>query len=131
VTKVISKGGRPTVITPNVVRKLEEAFHLDVDIQEACLVANISRDTYYRKCKEDKGFSDTMEKARMFATWKARKTVVKELGNNSTLALKYLERKRKREFSPRTEFTGASGDPIQVTLLPGGTRRGLGEETAK
>lgn len=40
---------RPTVMTDDVVRKLIEAFKLDVSVEEACLYADISKDTYYRK----------------------------------------------------------------------------------
>lgn len=96
-------GGRPTVITPNVVAKLTEAFKLDVTIEEACLYAGISKDTYYRKVKDNEGFSDEMEQARMYATLRARKTVICQIEQDGDLALKYLERKRKEEFSPRAE----------------------------
>jgi hypothetical protein len=39
----------------------------------------------------------------------ARQTVVKSLKDNPEMALKYLERKRKKEFSTRTE-TDITGD---------------------
>lgn len=54
---------RPTVMTEDVVRKLLEAFKLDVSVEEACLYARISKDTYYRKLKEDEEFSDEVERA--------------------------------------------------------------------
>jgi hypothetical protein len=97
------KGGRPTVITPVVVAKLTEAFKLDVTVQEACLYAGISKDAFYRKVKEDEGFSDEMERAQQYATLVARQTVIREIETDGALALKYLERKRKDEFSPRAE----------------------------
>jgi len=40
--------GRPTVITPDVVAALTEAFKLDVTVEETCQYARISKDTYYR-----------------------------------------------------------------------------------
>lgn len=98
-----NKGGRPTAITSEVVRKLTEAFKLDMTVEEACTYANISKDTYYRKCKSDKGFSDEMERARQFATAKARRIVIEKMEDDGGLALKYLERKRKEEFSQRFE----------------------------
>ena len=96
-------GGRPPVITPEVVAKLIEAFRLDLTVEEACLQAGISKDTYYRKAKADEGFSDEMERARQYATLVARQTVISEIKTDGALALKYLERKRKDEFSPRAE----------------------------
>ncbi len=99
-----NRGGRPSVITPSVVAKLTEAFKLDVTVDEACTYAKISRDTYYRRVKDDEGFSDEMERARMYATMVARQTVLREIEKDGGLALKYLERKRKEEFSPRAEY---------------------------
>jgi len=91
--------GRPTVITPEVVSKLTEAFKLDVTVEEACLYAGISKDTYYRKLKEDEEFSDEMERSRMYVTMLARRSVITHMEKDGTLALKYLERKRREEFS--------------------------------
>jgi len=51
-------------MTDEVVRKLTEAFKLDVTVEEACLYANISKDAYYRKLKEDEEFSDEIGHAR-------------------------------------------------------------------
>ena len=90
-------------MTPAVVAKIIEAFKLDVTVEEACTYANISKDTYYRRIKEDEEFSDEMERARMYASMVARQTVIREIQQDGDLALKYLERKRKAEFSPRSE----------------------------
>lgn len=98
-----NKGGRPPAITPEVIAKLTEAFKIDMTVEEACTYAKISKDTYYRKCKMDQGFSDECERARQFATVKARRIVIEKMEDDGGLALKYLERKRKEEFSPRVE----------------------------
>jgi hypothetical protein len=90
---------RPSVMTEEVVRKLTEASKLDVSVEEACLYAGISKDTYYRKLKEDDEFSDEMERARMYATMTARLCVVRAIATDPHLAFRYLERKRREEFS--------------------------------
>ena len=104
--------GRPTVMTDDVVRKLIEAFKLDVTVEEACLYANISKDAYYRKLNEDEEFSDEIARSRQYATFAARVSVIKALSSDPHLALKYLERKRRDELSfaeiPKTTFAGAS-----------------------
>ncbi|PIR52761.1 hypothetical protein COU76_04760 [Candidatus Peregrinibacteria bacterium CG10_big_fil_rev_8_21_14_0_10_49_10] len=98
-----NKGGRPPAITPTVLAKLTTAFELDMTVEEACTYAGISKDTYYRKAKTDQRFSDEMERARQFATAKARRIVIEKMEDDGRLALSYLERKRKEEFSPRFE----------------------------
>ena len=110
---------RPTVMTDDVVRKLIEAFKLDVSVEEACLYADISKDTYYRKLKEDEGFSDDIDRARMYATMAARLSIIKALPTDPHLALKYLERKRRAEFGIQTP------PPPQLVHI------NLGEEAAK
>lgn len=87
-------------MTEVVVRKLLEAFKLDVSVEEACLYAGIAKDTYYRKLKDDEGFSDEVGRARMYATMAARLSVIKAIPDDPHLALRYLERKRREEFSP-------------------------------
>ena len=86
-------------MTEAVVRKLIEAFKLDVSVEEACLYARISKDTYYRKLKEDEDFSDEIASAQMYATMAAGLSVIKAIPNDPHLALRYLERKRREEFS--------------------------------
>ncbi len=85
-------------MTDEVVRKLIEAFKLDVTVEEACLYADISKDAFYRKLNEDEGFSDEIGRARQYATMAARLSIIKALPNDPHLALKYLERKRREEF---------------------------------
>jgi len=89
---------RPTVLTPDVVRKLLEILKLDVTMEEACLYAKISKDTVYRKMKEDQDFSDEIASSRQYATIAARHCIVKHITTDSQLAFKYLERKRRGEF---------------------------------
>jgi hypothetical protein len=68
-------------------------------VEEACQYAGISKDTYYRKVKEDEAFSDEMERSRMYVTMLARRSVITQMEKDGNLALKYLERKRREEFS--------------------------------
>jgi hypothetical protein len=101
--------------TKETVRKLEEAFAWGAGVGEACFYAKISTDTYYRWVREKPGLSDEFERLRIKPILAARQVLMKGIlgekdkdGNyiikpNPELALKYLERKRKREFSTRIE----------------------------
>ena len=105
-------GGRPKKVTKEVVGKLEEAFSWDCTIEEACLYAGIHRDTYYEYIKENPAFSDRVSELRQNPVLKARSTVVQKLSDNYQNAMDYLARKRKHEFAPRQEVTGADGKPL-------------------
>jgi hypothetical protein len=103
----------PTKLSNEVVNKLEEVFSLDGTIEEACLYAGISRQTYYNWIKENSELIDRFNLLRKTPILKARRTVVSAL-TDPEFALKYLERKLKAEFSPRHEITGAEGGPVQI-----------------
>lgn len=96
------KVGRPTVMTQETVRKLEYAFAYDCTVEEACIYAGISRESYYSFCRDNPEFSDRITVLRHTAIFVARKTIVEALSHDASLAMKYLERKRPQEFSLRT-----------------------------
>ena len=111
----VNKGGRPIEFTEDVVNKLEQAFSLDCTVSEACLYADISRQTYYtyvdEKAKEGskkKQLSDRFEELRQRPFLKARQTIIKSL-DQPEHAKWYMERKKKKEFAPRqeTEYSGS------------------------
>ena len=95
--------GRPAAMTPLVLRKLEEVFALGGTDEEACLFAGIGKTTLYEFQKQNPEFAERKETLKQSPVLKARQTVVKAIEKDPTLAFKYLERKRKDEFSPRTE----------------------------
>jgi predicted DNA-binding protein YlxM (UPF0122 family) len=103
-----NKGGRPIEFTEDVVKKLEEAFAIDASISEACFYANITRQSYYNNVKPETELFDRFEALRNKPILKARQTVVKGL-EEPEHAKWYLARKKKLEFSERTEHTGAEG----------------------
>jgi predicted DNA-binding protein YlxM (UPF0122 family) len=98
----VNKGGRPIEFTEDVVNKLEQAFALDCTIEEACLYADISRQTYYNKIKERPELFDRFEELRQRPFLKARQTLVKNL-DQPEHAKWYMERKKKKEFATRQE----------------------------
>lgn len=106
---------RPTLKTPEVVGKLEEAFSIGADVQAACAYANIHRDTFYAWCKDDEVFSDRMTSLREKPVLKAYQTVAQNLGETET-AKWYLERKRRLEFATRREEDVTSGGDKITTL---------------
>ena len=111
--KQVKLAGRPTVMTPETIGKLEQAFAIDATVEEACSYADISRDAFYDYLKKEPTFSDRIEDLRQRPILKARQTIVKSL-DNPQHAQWYISRKRKKEFAERIEQTGADGGAIKV-----------------
>lgn len=109
-------GGRPLKFNEEVVKKLEQAFAIGCTVTEACIYANISRETFYNNCKEGTGLYDRFMELRERPVLKARQTVVANLDNVET-AFRYLRCKRREEFSERSELTGADGDAININVV--------------
>jgi len=106
------KGGRPTVMTSETLKKLEDAFLDGLSDRQACLVADISLQTLYNYGKDNPAFLERKELLKENNKIKAKRIISKELGKGSTgVALWYLERKEKDEFSTKqlTELSGNVG----------------------
>ncbi len=95
--------GRPTKNTEETRRKIEEATALDASIDEVAFYADISRDTYYEIIKKDKVFSDRLDALRNRPILKARQTVISKMSESYQNGMDYLSRKRKSEFSQKSE----------------------------
>ena len=113
-------GGRPTVMTPEAIAKLEEAFSNGASDLEACFLANISKDSLYRYQQENPEFCDRKEALKDMIKYQARLAIKEALNDEKTkveTAKWYLERKDKRNFSTRTELTGEDGEKLQPVLV--------------
>lgn len=71
--------GRPTVMTPDVLAKLEEAFAIGCTDGEAIFYAGISKDAFYDYQKATDGYSERKEALKERPVLKARMTIVKGL----------------------------------------------------
>lgn len=101
-----SKGGRPTVMTQLLVNKLEEIFAIGGTDEEACLYAGISRQTLYDYQTKNPEYLDRKELLKENPFLKARRTIFQAL-NNPKDAQWYMERKKKKEFTQKTEISGS------------------------
>lgn len=95
--------GRPSVMTEEVLGKLEEAFKYGATDKEACVYADIAPATLYKYQEENPEYSERKDQLKKLPIFTARKSVVDKLPRDADLALKFLERKRKKEFSTRVE----------------------------
>lgn len=105
--------GRPTVMTPDAIAKLEQAFSLGASDTEACFYAGVSPDSLYAYQKKHPEYAERKAALKDKLILKARTVIAKSMedGDKQT-AQWYLERKKKDEFSSRSEQTGADGKPL-------------------
>jgi predicted DNA-binding protein YlxM (UPF0122 family) len=97
--------GRPTVMTPEVLVKLEEAFSIGATDKEAIFLANISKDAFYDYCKLHPEFAERKEALKDMPKYQARKNIVDKIKAGDVATSQwYAERKAKEEFSNRTDL---------------------------
>ena len=98
------KVGRPTVMTEEVLQKLEYAFMRGLSDVEACLYADIATSTLYNYCNDNPDFLERKEELKKHPTAQAKLNVTEAIENGDTDMSKwYLERRAKDEFSTKQE----------------------------
>jgi hypothetical protein len=123
---------RPTEKTPEIIRKIEEAAAMDCSMEEMAFFANIHRATLYRWLKEDEELSDRINELKQTPFLNARQTIIKAIKENPQYAFEYMKRKKKNEFSERSEVTGPDGEALQPILVKflNGNETGNNRDTA-
>lgn len=110
--------GRKSVMTPETIEKLEQAFLYGATDKEACLVADISPAALYQYQEKNPKFTERKALLKEMPVYQAREAVIKAFRRDPNLALKYLERKKKSEFSLRTETDVTSlGEKVNIALV--------------
>jgi hypothetical protein len=106
-------GGRPTVMTPETLSKLEEAFLLGCTDLEACFAADIGETTLYRYIEANPEFRDRKEALKQNPVWKARGVIMDALeAKDVATANKIIDRKE----GSKVAVTGAGGGPVAITI---------------
>ncbi len=111
-----NKVGRPAIVTEDVLRKLEEAFAMGCTDKEACLYANIGQTTFYAYQGDNLEFLKRKDELKETPVLRARTTILNNLKDPDT-AKWFLERKKKDEFSSRSELTGKDGEALQIGVV--------------
>ena len=99
-----SNAGRPSVVTKEAVRKLEEAFANGATDIQACFYANIGTTALYEYQKKNPKFTERKEGLKSQLGLISKNILAKAIkGGDANKAMWYLERKEKEEFSLRSE----------------------------
>ena len=97
------------------VELLIAACKFDATQEECCAYAGISPDQYRYFTERHPTFSHIKGACNELPNLKARERVVKGLSESFGNAFTYLERKKKKEFSPRVETDiTTNGEPLQI-----------------
>lgn len=105
-----TKLGRPTKLDdPEHREKLKAMALLDTTVEMMCKHAGVSETAYYEYIKTHPEFLEEIDQLRSMPYRTAVETVNKAIATDPKIALAYLERKHKDEYSPRRELTGANG----------------------
>lgn len=96
--------GRPNAITEEVLAILREAFLLGCDDVEACALAGISPATLYNHQKNNTEFLEWKTALKQNPFLLARRTIVENLRRDPDFAMKYMERKKFKEFGPKAHL---------------------------
>ena len=96
-------GGRPTVMTPEVIRKLEDAFSWGCTDLEACCNANIGKTSLYEYCDRNPDFAERKEVLKNQPVMKARRVVLAALEDDDiNTAHKVIDRKEGQKIVQTT-----------------------------
>ncbi len=101
-------------LTDDVIASLRYAFRRSYTVQESCDYAGIDKATYYRWEKKSIEFATKMRSFKSFMNIESKDVLHDKIAKERSLetAKWHLERRQKRLYSPRTETTGAEGEPI-------------------
>ena len=109
--------GRPTVMTNEIVGKLEYGFMKGLNITECCHYADISRNAFYEYCERNPDFKDRIEELKSNPSTKAKLNVVEAIEQGDTdLSKWWLERRNKDEFSLKQEINADVNESVTVKV---------------
>lgn len=107
--------GRPSVMTAEVLQKLEHGFSRGLTDKEACCYAGISESTLYNYGNENPDFLERKELLKEQPKMKAKFVIYDALEEGNLITARwYLERKAKDEFSTKQEADLSSFKPVVI-----------------
>ena len=102
---------KPTILTDAIKQRAEIVFALDGDVKEVAYYCGVSTRRMNIWLEANPEWKEHCEMLRQKPVLKARQAVVGHL-DDPEFALKYLSKKKKDEFSDRTEMTGKNGEAL-------------------
>lgn len=115
--------GRPTVMTNEVICKLEQGFAYGFTDLEACLYANISQASLYEYCKLNPSFSERKEMLKRQPLMQAKLNVHEHLLDKDVFTSRWILEKKDKDFNPKHQVDISSEDgslaPTVIKIVAG------------
>ena len=105
---------RTNKLTPDTIKKLEEAAGVRLNDKESCAYAGISRDTYYDWIKRVPGLADRLDDLRTNPLIRAKRRITSQLDTDTHTAFRYLEKQDPEEYGEKVKLEH-SGEMTQRT----------------
>ena len=118
-----SNAGRKTVMTKEVLRKLDECFLNDLSDRQACYIVDINPESLYAYQREHPKYTERKATLKNMTAAKAKMNLAQAINSKDREISKwYLERKVKNEFSTRIEndttLRGDADKPVTINIKP-------------
>ena len=115
-TKTANRVGRPTVITNDVIAKLELAYTAGANNTQACDFADISQDALYDYIKKHPEFSEKKEHWKQRLKLRAKMNIKNAINDGDKDMSKWYLEKTDDGFNPkvRQEVSGSLGFNLVV-----------------
>ena len=120
--------GRPTVVTPIIVGKLEEAFAMGCSDEEACLFADINKSTLYDYIKRNPEFADRKENLKKNPVLKARQVLLNHLALDDKDIAKYVVDKHDGKAKQSVDVSGEMTNYLKVAIVEFSDEKDDGED---
>lgn len=89
----------------STVNKLIQAWSIGASDKEACLLADISMTTLYKRLKADDALKEKRDRLKKLPTLQARAVIAEKLKDGDDITARwYLERKERQEFSAKADI---------------------------
>lgn len=112
-----SNAGRKTVMTKEVLRKLDECFLNDLSDRQACYIVDINPESLYAYQREHPKYTERKATLKEMVKAKAKMVIAKTINSNDINTAKwYAEHKMQSEFSTKQEIAGSGGFASAVTV---------------
>lgn len=110
-TKENNYAGRPTVMTKQVIAKLEWAFRIDCNEEEACIYAGIDPSTLWRYKQKNPDFASQITEWKQSIPIAARAVIAERVVTLKSAddSWAYLRAKRKAEFAEQKNLKVDTG----------------------
>ena len=111
--------GRPSVMTPEVIGKLEECFSVGATDLQACFIAGICKDALYDYQLKHPEFTERKEALKSMTSYAAKKVLNDKIIEGDKQAAQWQLERKDPEYNPKNttdvNLGGQAGNPVQVT----------------